>query len=152
MYDRVIVTGSSSGIGLGIAKEFAKNKFRLILHGIENQEQGQSLVSIMKQDYGIECHYFKADLGLPEESRRLIEFAHKTWGGLDILVNNAGMQYVAPITEMPDEKWEQIINVNLSSVFYCCKAAWMKMVEQKFGRIINIASVHGLVASQFKLS
>lgn len=145
----VLITGSTSGIGLGIAREFAKTKqYNIVFNGLE--KNGAEIAANVATEYGIKTIFHGADLSKKEAIYDLSQMAIQTFGKVDILINNAGIQYVSPIEEFPDEKWEAIININLSSAFYLSKALWNKMKEQKFGRIINIASAHGLVASEFK--
>ena len=148
MARRVVVTGSTSGIGLGIAEAFAKNGDAVFFNGLE--ENGIEIAKSIGEKYGVKIGYSKANLMTPEGVHELIEAANKTLGGIDVLVNNAGIQYVSPIEEFPIEKYQQIIALNLNSVFYACQAVFKQMKDQNFGRIINISSVHGIRASEFK--
>jgi 3-hydroxybutyrate dehydrogenase len=144
-----LITGSTSGIGLGIAREFAKTKkYNIIFNGLE--ANGQEIADGIGKEFGIGVMFSNANMLKPEELRKMVEDGIKKFGGIDILINNAGIQHVSAIDEFPDEKWNAIIGINLTSAFYLTKAVWKGMKERKFGRIINIASAHGLVASEFK--
>jgi 3-hydroxybutyrate dehydrogenase len=144
----VLITGSTSGIGLGIAKEFAKEKYNIIFNGLE--AEGPQIALDMAKEYGIKTQYSPANMLNPEEIKSMIDSALGTFGVIDVLINNAGIQHVSAIEDFPEEKWNAIIGINLTSAFHTTKHVWKKMKEQKFGRIINIASAHGLVASEFK--
>lgn len=148
MAKRVVVTGSTSGIGLGIAEAFAKNGDDVFFNGIE--ENGHEVAEKISSQYGIKVGYSNANLMTPEGVHELISKAYQTLGGIDVLVNNAGIQYVSPIEDFPIEKYQQIIALNLNSVFYASQAVFKQMKEQKFGRIINVSSVHGIRASEYK--
>jgi 3-hydroxybutyrate dehydrogenase len=145
-----VVTGSTSGIGLAYARAFAKEGCNVVINGfgeasaIENERAG------IEKDFGAKAHYDAADMSKPDQIVALIENAEKTFGSVDILINNAGIQFVSPIEDFPPEKWEQIIAINLSSAFYTIHAAVPGMKARKWGRIINTASAHSLVASPFK--
>ena len=144
----VLITGSTSGIGLGIAKEFAKEKYNIIFNGLE--AEGPQIALDIAKEYGIKTQYSPANMLKPEEIKGMIDLALSTFGVIDVLINNAGIQHVSAIEDFPEEKWNAIIGINLTSAFHTTKHVWKKMKEQKFGRIINIASAHGLVASEFK--
>ena len=145
----ILITGSTSGIGLGIATEFAKTKqYNIVFNGLE--PNGQEIAEAIGKEYGIEVMFSNANMLKPEELRKMVEDALVKFGKIDVLVNNAGIQHVSPIEDFPDDKWNAIIGINLASAFYLTKAVWKGMKERKFGRIINIASAHGLVASEFK--
>ena len=144
----VLITGSTSGIGLGIAKEFAKEKYNIVFNGLETD--GPQIAENIGKEYGIKTLYSPANMLKPEEIKAMIEQAISTFGVIDVLVNNAGIQFVSPIEDFPEDKWNAIIAINLTSAFHTTRHVWKKMKEQKFGRIINIASAHGLVASEFK--
>ena len=145
----ILITGSTSGIGLGIAIEFAKTKqYNIVFNGLE--PNGQEIADGVSKEYGIDVIFSNANMLQPIELRKMVEDAIVKFGKIDVLVNNAGIQHVSPIEDFPDEKWAAIIGINLTSAFYLTKAVWKGMKERKFGRIINIASAHGLVASEFK--
>ncbi len=145
-----LVTGSTSGIGLGIAETLASNGMNLVLNGFGQPDLIDKLTQNIAKNYGVKVMFHKADLTKPDEISDMIKTTIKELGSLDILVNNAGVQHVAPIDEFPDEKWEQIIRLDLIASFYTIKHSLPSMKKRGFGRIINIASAHGLVASPFK--
>ncbi|MDA8586688.1 3-hydroxybutyrate dehydrogenase [Rhodobacteraceae bacterium] len=144
-----VITGSSSGIGLGIAEGFAKAGINVMMNGIEPAEQVEADRARL-ESYGVKALYSRANMMKPEEVRGLISEATEAFGTVDILVNNAGIQFVAPIDEFPEDKWDAIISLNLTSAFHTTKAVLPGMKAAGWGRIINIASAHGLVASPFK--
>jgi 3-hydroxybutyrate dehydrogenase len=145
----ILITGSTSGIGLGIAYEFAKTKqYNIVFNGLE--PNGQEIADGIAKEFGIETMYSNANMLNPEELRKMVADGISKFGKIDVLINNAGIQHVSPIEDFPDEKWAAIIGINLTSAFYLTKAVWKGMKERQFGRIINIASVHGLVASTQK--
>ena len=141
-----IVTGSNSGIGLGVAWELARAGADLVLNSFTDRDEDHALATQIAQETGVTARYIKADMSSGEECRALIEQA----GACDILVNNAGIQHVAPIDEFPVDKWNAIIAINLNSAFHTTAAALPMMRERGWGRIINIASAHGLTASPYK--
>jgi len=142
-----IVTGSTSGIGLGIAERLAEEGVRLILNGFGDPGEIDSIRRRISEESGVEVLYHFADLSLPEDVRRLVRFAEEAFGGVDILVNNAGAQHVAPFVEFPEERWDYLIALNLSAAFHATKAVLPGMLARGWGRVINTASAHGLVAS-----
>lgn len=145
----ILITGSTSGIGLGIAREFAKTKqYNIIFNGLETN--GAEISAGLAKEFGIDFMFSNANMLNVEELRTMVNNGISKFGKIDILINNAGIQHVSPIEDFPDEKWNAIIGINLTSAFYLSKAVWKGMKERKFGRIINIASAHGLVASEFK--
>lgn len=144
-----LITGSTSGIGLGIAKKLASNGYNIILNGFGADEVISDLLSEIK-DLGVDSIYHPADLSKPDEIKSMIDAAIEYFGSIDILVNNAGIQHVAPIDEFPEDKLESIIRIDLIAAFYTTKYALPSMKANKWGRIINISSAHGLVASAFK--
>jgi len=141
-----LVTGSTSGIGLGIAIGLAKQGVNIMLNGFG--EKDEALAKI--KSYGVEVDYHGADMTKPAEIEELIKQTEKRFGSLDILVNNAGIQHTANIEDFPVDKWDAIIAINLSSAFHTSRHALPGMKKRNWGRIINIASVHGLVASTQK--
>lgn len=141
-----IITGSNSGIGLGIAHEMARAGASVVINSFTDSDEDHALAKSIAEEHGTEVRYIKADMSKPDECRALIEKA----GACDILVNNAGIQHVAPIDEFPPEKWDAIIAINLSSAFHTTAAALPKMRAAGWGRIVNIASAHGLTASPYK--
>lgn len=145
----ILITGSTSGIGLGIAREFAKTKqYNIIFNGLETN--GAETAAETSKEFGIDFMFSNANMLNPEDLRKMVSDGIAKFGKIDVLVNNAGIQHVSPIEDFPDDKWNAIIGINLTSAFYLSKAVWPGMKERKFGRIINIASAHGLVASEFK--
>jgi 3-hydroxybutyrate dehydrogenase len=149
MQKTVLITGSTSGIGLGIAREFAKTKnYNIIFNGLE--PNGQEIADSVGKEFGIEVMFSNANMLKPEELRKMVSDGISKFEKIDVLINNAGIQHVSPIEDFPDDKWNAIIGINLTSAFYLSKAVWPGMKVRKFGRIINIASAHGLVASEFK--
>lgn len=141
-----LVTGSTSGIGLGIACALAEAGAELILNGFGEVDRAKEKVA----RYGARPGYHDADLSDPAQIETMMQYAEREYGGVDILVNNAGIQHVAPVEQFPVEKWNAILAINLSSVFHTSRLALPGMKERNWGRIINIASVHGLVASKEK--
>lgn len=145
-----VITGSSSGIGLGIAHGLAKAGMNIVMNGIEAPEKVEDSRVELEKDFGVKAIYSQANMMEPSGVRDLIKAAEDAFGQVDVLVNNAGIQFVSPVEDFPDEKWQAIINLNLSAAFYGSKAVVGGMKERGWGRIINIASAHGLVASPFK--
>ena len=141
-----LVTGSTSGIGLGIAIELAKQGANIVMNGFGDHEGPQQQIEAL----GVKVAYHGADMSKPAEIEAMMTFAADTFGGVDVLVNNAGIQYVSPIESFPPERWDAIIAINLSSAFHTTRLAIAHMRQQNWGRIINIASAHGLVASAQK--
>lgn len=145
-----IVTGSTSGIGLGIATTLAQNGANIVLNGFGDAAEIEKLRAGLAKDHGVGVSYAAADVSKGADIRAMVADAVKAHGSVDIVVNNAGIQFTAPVTDFPDEKWDQIIAINLSSAFHLCKAALPLMQAKGWGRVINIASAHGLVASAQK--
>jgi 3-hydroxybutyrate dehydrogenase len=142
-----IVTGSTSGIGRGIAEALAAAGCRVMLNGFGEADEIAALQSAIAQRFGVEVAYSPADMARPGEIRDLVSQTVRRFGGVDILVNNAGIQHVAKLVDFPEERWDAVIAVNLSAAFHATKAALPHMLARRWGRIINIASAHGLVAS-----
>ena len=147
-----IVTGSTSGIGLGIATAFAQNGVNIVLNGFGDAGTIETLRASLAKEHGVAVTYSGADVSKGADIRAMVADAAKAHGSVDILVNNAGIQFTAPVTDFPDEKWDAIISINLSSAFHSCKAALPLMQAKGWGRIINISSVHGLAASAEKVA
>lgn len=145
-----LVTGSTSGIGLGIARAFAAEGAAIMLNGFGDPAAIEQLRSDLAANSGVRVAYDGADLSQREAVTRLVERTAAELGGPDILVNNAGIQHTSPIAEFPDDKWDQVIAINLSAAFHAMKAAIPGMQRAGWGRIINIASAHGLVGSPDK--
>ncbi len=145
-----IVTGSTSGIGLGIARALAEAGSAVVLNGLGDMDEVKRTRVALEQATGVRVTYDPANLMDPTETAGLVERTERQFGRVDILVNNAGIQHVSPIEDFPTAKWDAILALNLSAVFHASKAAFKGMKERKFGRIINVASAHGLVASAFK--
>jgi 3-hydroxybutyrate dehydrogenase len=145
-----VVTGSTSGIGLGIAEALAGAGADVMLNGFGDPGQIERTRRELAERHGVRVAYSGADMSRPAEVRRMVEQAAAELGAVDILVNNAGVQHVARIDEFPDDKWDAILAINLSAVFHATKAAVPGMRERHWGRIVNVASTHGLVASAGK--
>jgi len=145
-----VITGSSSGIGHGVAAGLAAAGYNIVLNGIEPVEQIEPARKALEEAHGIKAIYSPANMMKPDGVRSLIAAAEAAFGQVDVLVNNAGIQFVSPIEDFPDDKWEAIISLNLSASFYATKAVIAGMKARKWGRIINIASAHALVASPYK--
>ena len=142
-----LVTGSTSGIGLGIARALAQQGANIMLNGFGEAAAIAQLQQELASAYGVRVSHHAADMSKPAEIAEMIRATESTLGRLDVLVNNAGIQHVAPIEEFPIDRWDAVIAINLSSAFHTIRAALPGMKQRGFGRIINIASVHGLVAS-----
>lgn len=138
-----LVTGSTSGIGLGIAKALARQGANIVVNGFGDALTPQNEI----QALGVEVAYHGADMSKPAEIEAMMAFAAQRFGRVDILVNNAGIQHVAPVQDFPVERWDAVIAINLSSAFHATRLALPAMQAANWGRIINVASVHGLVAS-----
>jgi 3-hydroxybutyrate dehydrogenase len=145
-----VVTGSTSGIGLGIARALARDGTDVMLNGFGDAGEIETTRAEVERQCGVRALYSPADMTKPGEIAEMIRTAEQAFGGVDILVNNAGIQHVAPVEEFPIEKWDQIIAINLSAAFHAIRAAVPGMKARKWGRIINTASAHSLVASPFK--
>jgi 3-hydroxybutyrate dehydrogenase len=145
-----IVTGSTSGIGLGVAEALAMRGATVVLNGLGDMKQIEMTRAALATKHETDVLYHGADLSRAMEVEQMVEFATRKAGSVDILVNNAGIQFVSKIEEFPAAKWDAILAINLSSVFHAVRAALPGMRAKGFGRIINVASAHGLVASPFK--
>ena len=145
-----IVTGSTSGIGLGIARALAAQGCNVMLNGFGDSAQIETLRAALSAEHKVTVLYSSADMSKPLEVAALVDQVARRFGSVDVLVNNAGVQHVAPVEEFPVEKWDQILAINLSSAFHAIRIALPGMRARNWGRIINIASAHGLVASPFK--
>jgi 3-hydroxybutyrate dehydrogenase len=143
---RAIITGSNSGIGLGVAESLAAAGAEVVLNSFTDRPEDHELAAELGIRHGVAARYIPADLSKGAECRALVEKA----GGCDILVNNAGIQFVSPIEEFPVEKWDAILAINLSSAFHTTAAALPGMRAKGWGRIVNVASAHGLTASPYK--
>ena len=141
-----IVTGSNSGIGLGVARSLAEAGADVVINSFTDNKEDHALADELSRNFGVKVTYIQADMSKADQCRALIEKA----GACDILVNNAGIQHVAPIDEFPQDKWDAIIAINMSSAFHCTAAALPMMRKAGWGRVVNIASAHGLTASPFK--
>jgi 3-hydroxybutyrate dehydrogenase len=147
-----IVTGSTSGIGLGIARALAASGAGVMLNGFGDARDIERLRTGLAGDFGVSVAVSDADVSKPDQVRGMVRQAVETFGGVDILVNNAGIQYTSTVEEFPDERWDAIVAINLSACFHAIKAALPQMRQRNWGRIINVASVHGLVASVQKIA
>jgi 3-hydroxybutyrate dehydrogenase len=145
-----LVTGSTSGIGLGIATRLAAEGANIVLNGFGERAEIERLTAELKARYPVEVAYDPADMTQPAAIASMLQKAIVRFGAVDVLVNNAGIQHVAPVDEFPLEKWDAIIAINLSSSFHTVRAALPAMKARRWGRIVNIASAHALVASPFK--
>jgi 3-hydroxybutyrate dehydrogenase len=142
-----IVTGSTSGIGLGIATALAAEGCDLMLNGFGDPTATERVRAGLAERHEVRTAYSPADMAKPAQIRELVAETVRQFGSVDILINNAGIQHVAPIVEFPEERWDAVIAINLSAALHTSKAALPLMIKKKWGRIINIASAHGLVAS-----
>ncbi len=145
-----VVTGSTSGIGLAIARALAREGADLMINGFGDPKAIEATRAGIEKDFGVKAFYNGADMSKGKETEAMIADAVEKMGSVDILVNNAGIQFVSPIEDFPPEKWDAIIAINLSSAFHTIRAAVPGMKAQKWGRIVNTASAHSLVASPFK--
>jgi 3-hydroxybutyrate dehydrogenase len=143
-----LITGGTSGIGLGMAKAMAEAGYNLMLNGLE--KNGAEIAESIGQEWGIKTAFSSANLMEPEQIRQMVVEAERIFGGVDVLINNAGIQYVAPIDEFPEAKWDAIIGIVLNGAFHASKAVWKSMKSRGWGRIINLTSAHALRASEYK--
>jgi 3-hydroxybutyrate dehydrogenase len=147
-----LVTGSTSGIGLATARALAADGANIMLNGFGDKDAIEKERAGLEKEFGIKALYSPADMSKPNEIAEMVAATEKQFGALDVLVNNAGIQFVANIEDFPVDKWDAIIAINLSSSFHSIRAAMPGMKKRKWGRIINIASAHGLVASAQKVA
>ncbi len=145
-----VITGSTSGIGLGIATAFTAEGWNVMLNGFGDAGEIEKTRAGLEEKHGVRVLYNGADMTKPEEIKSLIAETESAFGSVDVLVNNAGIQHVSPVEDFPEAKWDAIIAINLSSAFHTTKAVFAGMKKRGHGRIINVASAHGLVASPFK--
>ena len=145
-----IVTGSTSGIGLGIARALAGEGANVMLNGFGDAREIEKLQSTLMKEFGVRVAFSDADMSKPERIRGMVSEATAVFGAVDILVNNAGIQHTAPVEDFDEERWDAVIAINLSSNFHAIKAVLPTMRARNWGRIVNIASAHGLVASAHK--
>jgi len=148
--ETAIVTGSTSGIGLGIARALARRGANVVLNGFGDSSEIEIVRAALAAENDVEVAYDGADMSKPEAIHRMIDAAAAHFGRIDILVNNAGIQHVAPIEEFPLAKWDAILAINLSAAFHTTRAVFAGMKARRWGRIVNIASAHALIASPFK--
>ncbi|MFN0040101.1 MAG: 3-hydroxybutyrate dehydrogenase [Burkholderiales bacterium] len=146
----VVVTGATSGIGLGIARAFASQGCNVMINGLGDSQRVESLRAGMAEEFSVTVLYSSANMAQPAEIGAMIDQAARRFGAVDVLVNNAGIQHVAAIEDFAVDQWDQILAVNLSAAFHAIRVALPGMKKRAWGRILNIASVHGLVASPFK--
>jgi 3-hydroxybutyrate dehydrogenase len=147
-----LVTGSTSGIGLGIARALAGQGADLLLNGFGDSGEIEVLRSEIANSFGVRVAYSAADIAQPDQVASMVAQAQDELGSLDILVNNAGVQFTAPMQDFPQEQWDRIIAINLSGAFHATRAAIPGMIQRGWGRVINIASAHGLVGSPHKVA
>ncbi|HXC30746.1 MAG TPA: 3-hydroxybutyrate dehydrogenase [Stellaceae bacterium] len=147
-----IVTGSTSGIGLGIATALAAEGCGILLNGFGDKAEIERIKKKLGDEHKVRVAYSPADMTKPADIRGMVKLAVDELGGADILVNNAGIQHVAPVVDFPEDRWDAVIAINLSAAFHAAKAALPHMTQKGWGRIINIASAHGLVASGEKVA
>ncbi len=145
-----LVTGSTSGIGLGIARALAAAGSHIVLNGLGRPEEVAAAQASIAADFKVRVSYSPADMSKPQAIAEMIDATLRSSGRIDVLVNNAGIQHVAPLQDFPVEKWDAVLGINLSSAFHTTRLVLPSMLKNKWGRIVNIASAHGLVASPFK--
>lgn len=144
-----VVTGGARGIGAATALELARAGSGVALFDLSGEEARDAAARIARET-GVEARGYAVDVRKPDLVRAMCDAVAKDFGGLDHLINNAGIQFVAPIAEFPDDRWDAVTSVNLNGVFYATKAVWPHMASRRRGRIVNVASIHGLVASPYK--
>jgi 3-hydroxybutyrate dehydrogenase len=145
-----VITGSTSGIGLGIANALASAGAMIVLNGIAEPIEAENLCQVMGARHDVPVRFDGADMSKPDAIRDMMERVGRSFGAVDILVNNAGIQHVAPVEDFPAEKWDAIQAINLSAAFHATRVVLPEMKRRGFGRIVNVASAHGLIGSPFK--
>ena len=145
-----VITGSTSGIGLGMAQAFAAGGASILLNGFGNRAENEAIAAKISADFDVKTLFSPADMSKPSEIAEMIDAANQAFGRIDIMVNNAGIQHVEAIETFPPEKWDAIIAINLTAAFHTTRAVIPQMKARRWGRIINVASAHALVASPFK--
>ena len=145
-----VVTGSTSGIGLAIARGLAQQGANVMINGLGNPQENEAIRASIQADFDVQVLFSAANMLKSDEIAGMITEAEQTFGSVDILVNNAGIQFVSPVEDFPEEKWDAIIAINLTAAFHSTKAVIPGMKQRGWGRIINTASAHALVASPFK--
>ncbi|MFP4538439.1 MAG: 3-hydroxybutyrate dehydrogenase [Dichotomicrobium sp.] len=145
-----VITGSTSGIGLGMAEALAGAGVNVMLNGLGDDDEIEKTRAGLDEKYGVTVGFHGADMTRPDQIADMIDTARREFGRIDIMVNNAGIQHVAPVEEFPVEKWDAILAIILSSAFHCSRLVFGEMKQRGWGRIINLASAHGLVASPYK--
>jgi 3-hydroxybutyrate dehydrogenase len=145
-----IITGSTSGIGLGLAKALAATGVNVVINGFGDAEAIETERQGIISAFGVDCRYSSADMSKPAEIVAMVQETESALGSVDILINNAGVQFVSPIEDFPPEKWDQVIAIDLSAAFHAMRAVVPGMKQRKWGRIISTASAHSLVASPYK--
>ena len=145
-----VVTGSTSGIGLAIARALAKNGANVMINGLRNPAESEAIRKSIETDFSVQALFSSANMLKSDQIAGMIAEAEQAFGSVDILVNNAGIQFVSPVEDFPDDKWEAILAINLSAAFHSIKAVVPGMKQRGWGRIINTASAHALVASPYK--
>ncbi len=145
-----VVTGSTSGIGLAIARALAKNGANVMINGLRNPTESEAIRKSIETDFSVQALFSSANMLKSDQIAGIIAEAEQAFGSVDILVNNAGIQFVSPVEDFPDDKWEAILAINLSAAFHSIKAVVPGMKQRGWGRIINTASAHALVASPYK--
>jgi len=148
MAKTVLITGSTSGIGLATAKAFAAQGYNIAFNGLE--ENGAEIAAEIAAEYKVGHIFSPANMLHSDQIKAFVQEALDKFGAIEVLVNNAGIQFVSPVEDFPEDKWNDIISINLTAAFIATKAVWPSMKANKFGRIINVASAHGLIASAFK--
>ena len=143
-----LITGSTSGIGLGMARAFARAGYQVAFNGLE--KNGAEIAAATSIDFGVKTTFSSANMLNPDEIRDMVRQTEADFGQIDVLINNAGIQFVSPVEDFPEEKWDAIIGINLTAGFHTSKAVWKGMKARGFGRIINLTSAHALRASEFK--